>query len=160
MRPCCAAGQQGHRARRTARHQVVHLSCHSMVDNEPPADSGLVLHDHDKQPLTVADISRLHLVDAELAFLSACSTMGAGIPVLDEAVHITSAFVPAGYRQVVGTLWPIIDFGAAQLTEAFYSELPQDLRRAPYALHHAVCQMRASCPDEPRLWAAHIHVGR
>ncbi|WP_217569451.1 CHAT domain-containing protein [Streptomyces sp. GbtcB7] len=142
------------------RHQVVHLACHSVVDNETPADSGLVLHDRDKRPLTVADISRLHLADAELAFLSACSTMEAGIPLLDESVHITSAFVLAGYRQVIGTLWPIIDFGAVQLTGAFYSALPRDLRRAPYALHHAVCQMRASFFDQPRLWAAHIHVGR
>ncbi|WP_079001707.1 CHAT domain-containing protein [Streptomyces sp. AS58] len=141
-------------------HQVAHFACHSTVDDESPGESGLVLHDHDRRPFTVADISRLHLADAELAFLSACSTMESGMPLLDESLHITSAFVLAGYRQVIGTLWPIIDFGAAQLTAAFYSALPQDLRRAPYALHDAVCHMRATFPDQPRLWAAHIHVGR
>ncbi|WP_206306823.1 CHAT domain-containing protein [Streptomyces sp. F001] len=64
----------------------------------------LVLHDGTE--LRVTEVSRLDL-NADLAFLSACSTARGGYVVPDEAITVASAFLLAGYRNVVGTLWPL-----------------------------------------------------
>jgi CHAT domain len=147
-------------------HALVHFACHSLLDARSPTEGGLLLSDWQDRPFTVRDIAGLRLENAELAYLSACSTSETGIALLDEAVHVTSAFQLAGFRQVIGTLWPVRDQDAAEVARAFYTELGRgqgrspDLGRAAAALHAAVRQMRSAFPDEPSRWGAHVHVGR
>ncbi|NUU21045.1 MAG: CHAT domain-containing protein [Streptomycetaceae bacterium] len=147
-------------------HGLVHFACHGLADWSDPDSSTLLLHDHAHNPFTLADVARRHLPGAALAFLSACDTTGGNAPRLhDEAVHIASAFQLAGYRGVIGTLWPVNDKAAQQISDIFYATLTLDgtaaLRpeRAPFALHRAVRELRAKCADSPSLWAAHLHVG-
>lgn len=84
---------------------------------------------------------------------------------VDEMLHLTAAFLLAGYANVVGTLWPVDDQAAASLTDAFYTALTSGGNRPPLAacaaraLHRATVAGRDAKPDDPRLWAAHIHVG-
>jgi tetratricopeptide (TPR) repeat protein len=145
-------------------HCIAHFSCHGYADWERPAASHLLLTDHETNPLTIADITRLNL-NAELAYLSACSTTATAPRLADEALHITGAFQLAGYRQVVGTLWPIDDAVAAEIATDFYLHLTDAGTTAPhpeqaaFALHQAVDRSRRRHPDAPSLWAAHIHVG-
>jgi CHAT domain-containing protein len=112
------------------------------------------------RPFTVVDVARLRLDRAELAFLSACSTARTGAGLADEAVHLTSAFQLAGYRHVIGTLWPLKDRAAGCVANDFYEVLGADgtADAAPHALHAAVLRRRAACPEQPSLWAAHLHV--
>ncbi|MGW6647726.1 CHAT domain-containing protein [Streptomyces iakyrus] len=69
----------------------------------------------------------------------------------------------AGYRQVIGTLWPIQDAVAADIAKDVYTHLRRDgdmaTARAAAALHRAVRRARAAHPREPHLWASHIHLG-
>ena len=95
----------------------VHFACHAVSDPLQPSESRLLLHD---RALAVRDIARLRLPDAELAFHAACSTARGSEQLADEAIHIASAFQLAGYRNVVGTLWPALDATAARLAEGFY----------------------------------------
>ncbi len=53
-----------------------HFACHGAVDLTSPSVGRLLLHDHQRRPLTVADVARLRLDNAEFAFLSACTTAG------------------------------------------------------------------------------------
>lgn len=69
----------------------------------------------------MADISRLRLRDVHLAYLSACSTTRTRPELADEAIHITGAFLLAGYRHVVGTLWPVVDRVCTQIAGTFYT---------------------------------------
>ncbi|MBR7834093.1 CHAT domain-containing protein, partial [Actinospica durhamensis] len=146
------------------RCAVAHFACHGVSDWADPETGRLILHDHETKPLTLGRVSGLDLAEAELVYLSACST-GDAIPRLaDEAVHMTGAFQLAGYRNVVGTLWPISDRAASSIAAGFYERLtdggrrPADVDGAAHALHESVRAYRAVNPS-PARWAAHVHVG-
>ncbi|MFJ7342815.1 CHAT domain-containing protein [Streptomyces sp. NPDC101110] len=134
----------------------VHLVCHAVTDPHDPSASRILTHDHMERALTVADISALRPSGADLAYLSSCSTSGTRPELADEAIHITSAFQLAGYRHVVGTLWPVTDEIAPRVAQSFYGRLPHG---AAYALHAAVRQAHTEYPLLPSLWGAHIHIG-
>ncbi|CAL9677456.1 hypothetical protein SUDANB1_08133 [Streptomyces sp. enrichment culture] len=142
------------------RSHVVHFACHAGQDLVNPSQGHLRLHDG---ALDVLKIARLRLDTAELAYLSACQTATGGVTLADEAVHLASAFQLAGYRQVIGTLWPIQDAVAADIAKDVYTQLRRDggvaTARAAAALHRAVQRARAAHPREPHLWASHIHLG-
>lgn len=144
-------------------HPWVHFACHSRTDPQGIADSHLMLYDHERRPFTVADIARLDLAGAQFAFLSACDTARADQRLPDEAVHISSAFLLAGFASVVGTLWAIDDDQAVLVTRSVYGAMANrvtvDPRQAAGALHRASLRARAEHPDSPSLWAAHVHVG-
>jgi hypothetical protein len=138
-----------------------HLACHGDSDLNNPSASCLLLTDHRQRPLTVADVARLRLDDARLAFLSACSTAQPGRRLADEAIHLASAFQLAGYRHVIATLWPIGDQHAVDLAADIYTALitvgDGDVAGA---VHAAVRRMRRRWGwDTPSVWASHIHVG-
>jgi CHAT domain-containing protein len=81
-------------------------------------------------PLTVADLNALRL-DAKLAYLAACDSTFTHQLLADEAVHITAAFHLAGFRQVIGTLWPVSDLFAAGISAAVYGRMTGAGSRAP-----------------------------
>lgn len=145
-------------------HDVAHFACHGFADLDNPSDSLLILHDHLTHPLTLTTIARLHLADAGLAYLSACSTTDTGPRHADEATHLTAAFHLAGYRSVVGTLWPVTDRTARAVAHRFYDRLtgggtPPRPARSAEALHDAVRHRRAARPAVPAQWAAYVHTG-
>ena len=88
---------------------ITHFACHGYSNPANPSASHLLLYDHQHEPLSVAAISRLRLTDAQLAYLSACSTARTSLHLVDEAVHIAGAFQLAGYRHVIATLWHVYD---------------------------------------------------
>ena len=138
-----------------------HFACHGISYAADPSASQLLLHDYRQKPLTVLDIARLHLDDAQLAYLSACSTALTGAALPDEAIHLASAFQLAGYRNVIATLWPIADRSATRIAANVYNALAGDATAgsAATALHHAIRGMRAIFPARPAMWAAFTHHG-
>ncbi|MGW4412773.1 CHAT domain-containing protein [Nonomuraea sp. NPDC004702] len=144
---------------------IAHFACHGHLDPADPSRSRLLLRDHQDDPLSVAGLAPIALEQARLAYLSACGTATTADSVLlDEAIHLASAFQLVGFPHVVGTLWDINDQIAVEITESFYAGLAAeenvlDTGRAAHALHHAVRTVRDRYPATPSLWAAHIHVG-
>ncbi|MFD8477959.1 CHAT domain-containing protein [Kitasatospora sp. NPDC059673] len=132
-----------------------HFSCHAVADPANPGAGRLLLHDHADRPLTVGDISAIGLDRAESAYLSACSTTRPAPRLGDEAVHITGAFLLAGFRHVIGTLWQTDDAAALEIARQYYAAPGAP----PFALHTAVRALRDRYPRTPTLWAAHIHTG-
>ena len=138
---------------RLADAHVAHFACHA-VTMADPSSSYLALHD---MPLRVGDLDGMRFDDSYLVYLSACSTADVGeLP--DESIHIASAFQLAGFRHVVGTLWPIADLAARDAAELTYKRLLSGDQPAD-ALHDAVLRMRNRHKDMPYLWSAHIHIG-
>jgi CHAT domain-containing protein len=106
----------------------------------------------------VASLAPVNLSQAELAYLSACETaLTSTTDLLDEAIHLTSAFQLAGFPNVIGTLWEVDDGIAVRIADAFYTSL--DIGAAAYSLHQAVRAERDRLFRTPSLWAAYLHAG-
>ncbi|MFJ2266632.1 CHAT domain-containing protein [Streptomyces sp. NPDC087849] len=146
-------------------HSLAHFACHAVNDPADPSAGRLLVHDHLERPLSIRDIARLNLT-ADLAYLSACETARTGPRFAAEAIHLTSAFQIAGYRHVIGTLWPVADDAAADIAVDVYDNLPQrpdgtpDTDHIALALHHALRRLRHAYRRVPTRWASHLHVGR
>jgi hypothetical protein len=143
------------------RSRWAHFACHATSDLANPSASNLLLFDHESEPLTVGDVARLRLDDAELAFLSGCATARTSLGLADEAVHLASGFQLAGYRHVIATLWPVPDRLAVRVAEDFYRLLDAAglAEATAEALHVATRHIRARYPARPSAWAAYIHNG-
>ncbi|MDQ0958640.1 hypothetical protein QFZ66_002518 [Streptomyces sp. B4I13] len=144
---------------------IAHFACHAVSDAADPSRSGLLLHGHGTTPMSVSDLASASLVHARLAYLSACRTaLTADLRLVDEAIHLTSAFQLAGFRHVIGTLWEVNDRLAARVSDRFYASL-LDLTdrieddKVATALHRTMRAQRDRYVDTPSLWAAHVHVG-
>ncbi|MPY51171.1 CHAT domain-containing protein [Streptomyces acidicola] len=147
---------------------IVHFACHGAHDPDDPSQSLLLLHDHERDPLTVASLAGMKMDSAQLAYLSACRTaFMESVELIDEAIHLTSAFQLAGFPHVIGTLWEINDEVASHMAADFYAELggvtdqhaDLDTDAAARALHHTVRRVRDRYSKSPYLWAAHLHAG-
>ncbi|WP_308205242.1 CHAT domain-containing protein [Frankia tisae] len=135
-----------------------HFACHGTAEITNPSISRLLLHDHQTRPLTVLDVARLRLTDAQLAYLSACETARPGGSLTDEAIHLASAFQLAGYQHVIATLWPIADRPAVGIADGIYTALAATGDVAD-AVHTTTRRWRRRLPGTPSVWASHIHVG-
>nr|MDQ3988528.1 CHAT domain-containing protein [Actinomycetota bacterium] len=150
-----AAATHGNVRSALASASWAHFACHAYSDPVSPSKSHLLLHD---RPMSIAEVSRLRLEHAELAYLSACSTARGSTRLADEAIHIASAFQLAGYRHVVGTLWPVHDTTAAGIAEGFYGRLTDGTSPSD-ALHAVIRGLREEQPLTPSQWAAYVHAG-
>ncbi|MFF4350611.1 CHAT domain-containing protein [Streptomyces sp. NPDC001530] len=135
-----------------------HFGCHAATD--PTEPSGALLHLPSGEPLSVLEICRARPRSARLAFLAACGTARTAERLSDEAIHITSAFLLAGFPTAVGTLWEIDSTHADHVTRDFYRRLTATPTAGPaHALHHTVRELRRRIPDRPHIWAAYVHAG-
>ncbi|KAG8710863.1 hypothetical protein FRC11_004036, partial [Ceratobasidium sp. 423] len=87
-------------------HDWVHLACHAHQNVEDPTKSGFFLHD---DTLDLASINRRSFKNKGLAFLAACQTAKGDENLPDEAVHLASAMLVAGYTSVIATMWSVMD---------------------------------------------------
>lgn len=138
-----------------------HFACHATTDHVRdglPAAGALHLYDG---RISIADLTDAVSANAELAYLSACSTAHSGMALTDEAINLATAFHRLGCRHVIASLWPLDDTTAARAARTFYEHLPPtpDAARAPHALREVVLMPRAAYPDRPDLWAPLIHSG-
>ena len=144
---------------------IAHFACHGHSDPADPSTSRLLLHDHLDNPFTVAALAPVSLGHARLAYLSACSTAFTAAPrLLDEGIHLASAFQLAGFPHVIGSLWPIQDDVAISLARCFYTAITREdgtveTEKSAGALHFAVRAVRDTYRSTPSLWAAYIHAG-
>ncbi|KAJ7259062.1 CHAT domain-containing protein [Mycena rebaudengoi] len=140
----------------------VHFACHG-VQSASPTESALLLAGSSR--LTLSDIIKLSLPNADLAFLSACETATGSQKLQDESVHLTAGMLLAGYRGVIGTMWSIMDNDAPQVANDVYSNLlgvtPPDPTRAAEALHLAVQKLREQLGGNKSFlrWVPFIHFG-
>lgn len=141
------------------RYKMLHLATHALSDSERPERSGVVLSgvapDGSRldQFVRLQDIYALGL-NADLVVLSACET-GIGKELRGEGLlSLNNAFIQAGARSVVSTLWKVDDDASQLFMGHFYSEIAKG-RTPSESLRLAQTALRS----EPRFrspfyWAA------
>lgn len=141
------------------RFRVVHFATHAIADSRDPALAmlGLSRWNEDGKPLDGAlrlhDISRWQL-NADLVVLSGCDT-AVGREIAGEGpLGLSQAFLRAGARSVIATLWQVPDSSTAILMREFYRHLLADKLDAAVALQLAqdVVRRRERWSD-PYYWA-------
>ncbi|MFB6991783.1 MULTISPECIES: CHAT domain-containing protein [unclassified Streptomyces] len=135
-----------------------HFGCHAATS--PAEPSGALLHLPSGEPVSVLEICRVRPRSARVAFLAACGTARTAERLVDEAIHITSSFLLAGFPTAVGTLWKIDSTHADHMTRDFYRRTTApDSPGVARALHDTVRQLRRRIPERPHVWAAYVHAG-
>ncbi|KAH9047119.1 CHAT domain-containing protein [Lactarius hengduanensis] len=88
--------------------RFAHFACHGELKTRKPFEASFKLHGDSR--LTLLDIARSRLPDAEFAFLSCCHAAEiTQDSVADEALHLTAAMQYCGFRSVVETMWEMAD---------------------------------------------------
>jgi CHAT domain-containing protein len=136
---------------------LLHFAAHAELDEREPMRSALLLTPAggDDGRLEVREVLALEL-RAGLAVLSACETGLGTLSRGDELIGLQRAFLHAGARAVVTTLWKVGDAASFALMRQFYARLPE-LGPAG-ALRHAQAAVRVTHPH-PFAWAGYAFVG-
>jgi CHAT domain-containing protein len=145
--------------------RVLHLATFGILNKHNPLFSYIELAPggaHDGR-LEVHEIFGLTL-RADLVVLSACQTgVGSGsladIPAGDDWVALNRAFLQAGARRVVATLWSVEDWSTASFMERFYREYSA----SDDAVHALATAQRDAlgvpATSHPFAWAGFVIVG-
>ena len=136
-----------------SKARVLHLACHATFDADNPLDSHIVLADG---PWSARDALSRQL-DADLVVLSACETGVSGTLAGEELAGLSQAFLHAGSRGVIVSLWPVSDAAAAELMRVFHTHWAAEAPAA-VALRAAAEAVRSE-REHPWYWAAFALVG-
>jgi CHAT domain-containing protein len=145
--------------------QFVHFACHGVLETGKPFDASLELHGGSR--LTLLDIIRSRLPDAEFAFLSCCHAAEiTEDSVADEALHLAAAMQYCGFRSVVGTMWEMADVDGRDLAKSFYKSLFSSqetdvpyYERSARALRDATQRLREKRGITLERWVNFVHYG-
>lgn len=148
---------------RLARLGLLHIACHGQL----VADHGLFAHlklaDGD---LFYEDVLRLGLEGA-LVVLAACEGASSEVLQGEEVLSLSRAFLGAGARDVVASMWQLYDETVMELLRPFYQALAEGAD-APSALAQAQRRLiaRAEQPEPagrvlalPMVWASLCVIG-
>jgi CHAT domain-containing protein len=103
---------------------VVHFSGHSVADEERPYRASLIFEaDDTARHLTAETIGRARLRTQPLVVLAACSTARGKARRNEGVDSIAAAFLQAGARGVVATIWDIDDEASGRLFRMFHEHL-------------------------------------
>ena len=143
-------------AMRPTRYRYLHFAAHARVNDRRPDETHVALS---RGRLDLPAIRRLRL-SAELVTISACET-ALGPRVRGEGViGLPHAFLSAGARSTLVTLWRVTDRSTAKFMGDFYRQLVAG--RSPATALLATRQAWLSDPDHvphPAHWAPFVLVG-
>ena len=133
---------------------ILHVACHGLFRADNPMFSALKLYDG---WLTAADVLGLDLADSFVT-LSACESGRNDGLRGDEILGLTRAFLGAGARALIVTLWLIEDESSASLMACLYERLAQGADY-PSALRTAQLTLKEKL-SHPYYWAPFIAIGQ
>ncbi len=141
---------------------VLHLAGHTRADDQHPWRSGLTTRStsamREAARLTAEEIVR-HPIRADLVVLSSCESGGGRVTSGEGLAGLSTAFLAAGSRAVVATLWPVDDSVTERFVTEFYARLVSG-DAVGEALRAAQEALRSSpATAHPFYWAGFVLVG-
>lgn len=148
-----------------SKYRYVHFATHGYLDTTRAGLSAIVLSLFDEKGkpedgfLRTHDVYNLKL-PAELVVLSACET-GLGKDVQGEGIEgLTRAFMYAGARRLVVSLWNVNDKATATLMQRLYAGMLRNNKTPAAALRAAQIEMLRSAQwQSPYYWAPFVMQG-
>jgi CHAT domain-containing protein/Flp pilus assembly protein TadD len=145
---------------------LIHYACHAYINERFPLDSALVLTipkspgpGQDNGLLQAWEIFEGVRIDADLVTLSACDS-GLGKEMGGEGlIGLTRAFLYAGARSVLASLWKVEDGSTATLMKHFYGYLKAGHTKDESLRLAQLEMIRSSNLSHPGDWAAFELIG-
>jgi len=145
-----------------ANFRLLHFAAHGLLNEQAPGRSGVVLsltepENGEDGILRMEEIASLRL-DADLVLLSACQTGLGALRRGEGLVGLSSAFLHAGARRVLVTLWALNDVAAPEFVVIFYKALlagkpaAEALRSAKLSMIHS----KVAAYRHPYFWAPFV----
>ncbi|CAA6817860.1 MAG: Unknown protein [uncultured Sulfurovum sp.] len=144
--------------------KILHIATHGFFikshQPNPMLKSGIALagaNHHNEGVVTALKLSGLNLKGTELVVLSACETGLVNINSMDSISGLSKAFIQAGAKNIIVSLWSVSDMGTKDFMSLFYQEI-QSGKTYPEALREAKLTMiKQKIP--PFIWAPFIMNG-
>jgi CHAT domain-containing protein len=139
------------------RYRVIHLAVHGFADTTFPDRAALVLLSDPRTGedgfLQASEVVQLQL-HVDLVVLSACDTAVGPLQGQEGIANLSKAFILAGARTVISTLWQVDDNSSLFLMKRFYAHLLEK-RSAAVALAAAKRDMLRTYGSKavPYQWA-------
>lgn len=143
---------------------ILHLAMHAEINDENPMYSRLVFAESantkNEGMLNTSDIYNLNL-NSKLVVLSACNTGNGKLRSGEGVMSLSRAFLYAGCKSVIMTLWAVEDKAGSELMISFYEYLSKgyskdkamQLAKIDYIKHSPASK------SHPYYWAAYVPIG-
>ena len=143
---------------KASSYDVLHFATHATFDNDDPFNSALLLASDGSNDgrLTLEEIYQLKLKPS-LVVLSACDTGLGKYSAGDEIIGFYRAFMYAGAKSIIATLWPVSDEATSYLINEFYQSLKKN--SLGESLRMAQLKTKEKYPN-PANWGGFVLVGR
>ncbi|HMI56150.1 MAG TPA: CHAT domain-containing protein, partial [Gemmatimonadaceae bacterium] len=145
---------------------IVHMATFGVLNNHNPLFSFIELAPEaaDDGRLGVNEVFGLSL-SGQLVILSACQTALASgaladVPPGDDWVGLVQAFLHAGARSVVASLWSVEDRATGELMEQFHHRLATSASPVTALAEAQRALLRKSATSAPWYWAGFVASGR
>lgn len=142
---------------------LVHYAGHARTDTRHASRSALIFESTSANAaeLTAETIGRARFVSAPLIVLAACGTGRGPVRRNEGIASLASAFLQAGARGVVATLWDVQDEPSADLFRVFHRHLEEGRRPADALREAQRAFLHSEQPDHRRLstWASAVIIG-
>ncbi|MBL8237395.1 MAG: CHAT domain-containing protein [Bryobacterales bacterium] len=144
--------------------RVIHFGTHTLEAQGRPRLVLSMRPDGSAGLLTAEDIAAMRL-RAEVVVMSACHSAGTEAARGAGLLGLTRAWLTAGARQVVSTLWPVGDESTAFFS-TFYGHLASGDPASPLAAASSLRQAQLAAihsggiAAQPRQWAGHVLLAR
>lgn len=156
------ASEEALKAEPLADFKVIHLAAHGVSDELDPDRTALVFApgSESEDGLWQAREIRRTRLNADVVVLSACETGSGKLQGQEGVMNLARAFLTAGARSVVASLWDVDDRSTATLMESFYEHLKAGLT-VKEALRQAQLDFIKNYGDKakPILWAGFEVIG-
>jgi CHAT domain-containing protein len=119
------ASEAALKAEPLAQFKIIHLAAHGVGDETQPDRAAIVLHpgSASEDGLWQAREIRRTRLNADAVVLSACETGTGRLQGEEGITNLARAFLTAGAKSVVASLWDVQDRSTATLMEGFYQHL-------------------------------------